>query len=220
MAHQPVYPPASPAAENYPAPPPANLTPGQPNTDFTDQWVSQAATAQATGHAENPVQTPSHEPGAALDYNPAQAMATGNMGWPSYRAASPNGTPFHEANYETETESNANPEEFPNDIDPNASKEDDEMEEGEDIEHFEDRVLNKRAAKLHRQLSKKFESTEDIMLSSLIRKNNRKQCAQKFYSLLVLQKVMANELTQDPKLAYADILIRKGTKFDTAAQSL
>ena len=87
--------PASPVPDNYPAPPPANLTPGQPNTDFTDQWVSQAATAQATGHAENPVQTPSHEPGAAMDYNPGTAMAPGSMGWHSYRQASPNGTPFH-----------------------------------------------------------------------------------------------------------------------------
>lgn len=218
-AHQPVYPPASPAPEAYPAPPPANLTPGQPNTDFTDQWVSQAATAQATGHAENPVQTPSHEPGAALDYNPASAMAPNMGGWPSYRQASPtqSATPFHETEY---AESNAAPEEFSNDIDPNASKEEDEMEEGEDIEHFEDRVLNKRAAKLHRQLAKKFESTDEILLTSLIKKNNRKQCAQKFYSLLVLQKVMANELKQDPSLPYADLIITKGTKFDTAAQSL
>ena len=47
-------------------------------------------------------------------------------------------------NYETETESVANPEEFEKEIDPNANQEDYEMEEGEDIEHFEDRVLNKK----------------------------------------------------------------------------
>ena len=85
--------PASPVPDNYPAPPPANLTPGQPNTDFTDQWVSQAATAQASGHTENPVQTPSHEPGAAMDYNPGTAMAPGSTGWPSYRQDYPRHRP-------------------------------------------------------------------------------------------------------------------------------
>ena len=95
-----------------------------------------------------------------MNHNPGTAMAPGSMGWPSYRQASPNGTPFHEVchsvsrscvmqvfnyvtlfqpNYETETESVANPEEFDKEIDP---KEDDNMEEGEDIEHSEDRVLN------------------------------------------------------------------------------
>ena len=57
-------------------------------------------------------------------------------------------------NYETETESIANPEEFDKEIDPNANQENDEMEEGEDIEHFEDRVLNKRAAKVWTNLLK------------------------------------------------------------------
>ena len=55
-------------------------------------------------------------------------------------------------NYETETKSVANP--VDKEVDPNANQEDDVMEEGEDIEHFEDRVLNKRAAKVWTNLLK------------------------------------------------------------------
>merc|ERR1719512_377456 len=57
----------------------------------------------------------------------------------------------------------------------------------------ENRVLNKRAALLHKQLNKKFAST----FSQLTQKCNRKQVAQKFHSILVLQKMMALDINQE-----------------------
>merc|ERR1712123_539053 len=82
----------------------------------------------------------------------------------------------------------------------------DDMQEDETIEEFEDRVLNKRAAQLHRHLSRKFSDR----FSQLTRKNNRKQAAQKFHSLLVLQKMMALDVHQDTEPPYGEINIKKG----------
>jgi cohesin complex subunit SCC1 len=135
-------------------------------------------------------------------------------------------TPFNDTNYHAEGEEAPEPEEFAAEVEEegeaeaNTSKEEDEMQEDETIEDYEDRVLNKRAAQLHRHLSKRLTDQTEITLGTIIKKNNRKQCAQKFYSLLVLQKVMAADLVQDPSIPYADLIIRKGPKFDTAAQSL
>jgi hypothetical protein len=42
---------------------------------------------------------------------------------------------------------------------------------------------------LFRNLSRRLEETPSIWFTSLAKKNDRKQVAQKFYSLLVLQKV-------------------------------
>merc|ERR1712217_484434 len=67
------------------------------------------------------------------------------------------------------------------------SNTDEDMQEDETIEDFENRVLNKRAALLHKQLNKKFANTSN----QLTQKCNRKQVAQKFHSILVLQKMMA-----------------------------
>merc|ERR1712064_162720 len=82
----------------------------------------------------------------------------------------------------------------------------DDMQEDETIEEFEDRVLNKRAEQLRRHLTKKFSDR----FSQLTRKNNRKQAAQKFHSLLVLQKMMALDVHQEPEPAYGEINIKKG----------
>merc|ERR1719500_164356 len=87
----------------------------------------------------------------------------------------------------------------------------DDMQEDETIEEFEDRVLNKRAEQLRRHLSKKFSDR----FSQLTRKNNRKQAAQKFHSLLVLQKMMALDVTQDSEPAYAEINMKKGPAWNT-----
>ena len=43
---------------------------------------------------------------------------------------------------------------------------------------------------LFRNLSKRWDESNNIKLTSLLKRNNRKQAAQKFYSLLVLQKVV------------------------------
>ena len=91
--------------------------------------------------------------------------------------------------------------------------EEEQMQEDETIEEFEDRVLNKRAGHLNKILQSKFE--ENVILvdfKDLIRRNMRKQVAQKFYSILVLQKVEAVKINQDKP--YDPIMVEKGPKFD------
>ncbi|QQP51449.1 Uncharacterized protein FKW44_012822 [Caligus rogercresseyi] len=89
-----------------------------------------------------------------------------------------------------------------------------EMGEEETIEEFEDRVLNKRALQLSNILKEKFASKEAVIFNNVSRGNSRKQAAQKFYSMLVLQKMMAVEVSQPG--SYGDISISRGPKFDTA----
>ena len=90
------------------------------------------------------------------------------------------------------------------------------MQEDETIEEFEDRVLNKRAGHLNKILQSKFEDNViSIGFEELTsRRNLRKQVAQRFYSILVLQKVMAVNIDQAEP--YSKIMITKGPKFDSA----
>jgi cohesin complex subunit SCC1 len=92
--------------------------------------------------------------------------------------------------------------------------EEDQMQDDETIEEFEDRVLNKRAGHLNRILQSKFENSITLHFSELTRRNLRKQAAQKFYSMLVLQKVMAVNIDQGE--SYGPIMVSKGPKFDQA----
>ena len=99
---------ATPAREDlFPVPPRASLN----QSEYTDQWVEQAATNVATGTAIPPPQTPMHN------------------------------EEFDNDDY------------YLNDGDEGGEGLDDDeqmMGEDETIESFEDRVLNKRAAQLHR----------------------------------------------------------------------
>ncbi|XP_055371620.1 double-strand-break repair protein rad21 homolog isoform X2 [Condylostylus longicornis] len=88
----------------------------------------------------------------------------------------------------------------------------DEQQENETDEQFEERVLNKRAAQMFFAVKRKFEKKESLMLSEMTFRNNRKQAAQKFYSLLVLKKFCALEIFQDEP--YGDIAVKKGPMFD------
>ena len=90
--------------------------------------------------------------------------------------------------------------------------EEEQMQEGETIEEFEDRVLNKRAGHLNKILQSKFEENMSLQFHELTRRNIRKQVAQKFYSILVLQKVCAVNIDQGE--GYGPILVTKGPKFD------
>ena len=98
-------------------------------------------------------------------------------------------------------------------------EEDSEMQEDETIEQFEDRVLNKRAAQMHRNLEKRFAGEDEIDLKSMLNRNLRKQAAQKFYSVLVLQKVMAVRASQGSD-SYGQITITQGPKFASAIKLL
>jgi len=62
----------------------------------------------------------------------------------------------------------------------------------------------------------KLDVEASISFSSMCNtRNNRKQVAQKFYTLLVLKKAQAVELIQ--KAAYEDIMVTRGNKFDSAS---
>ena len=97
------------------------------------------------------------------------------------------------------------------------NKEDEQMREDETIEEFEDRVLNKRAAHLNTVLRSRFleGGHSKMRFSELPVRKVRKSIAQNFYSLLVLQKVMAVELEQGEQFT-DEINISKGPNFESA----
>lgn len=88
----------------------------------------------------------------------------------------------------------------------------DEQQEDETSEQFEERVLNKRAAQMFYAVKNRMVHQECLVLSGLTGHNSRKQAAQKFYSLLVLKKFRALNITQEAP--YSDIVITRGTLFD------
>lgn len=88
----------------------------------------------------------------------------------------------------------------------------DEQMENETDEQFEERVLNKRAAQLFLDVRVHFNNNDHLSLSQLTVRNSRKQAAQKFYSLLVLKKFKALNITQSAP--YADITVTRGPLFD------
>lgn len=82
----------------------------------------------------------------------------------------------------------------------------------ETFEQFEERVLNKRAAHMYRLVKSRMERTDNLHLSDLTYRNNKKQAAQKFYSMLVLKKFKVLNISQE--VSYGDISIMKGPNFD------
>jgi hypothetical protein len=88
------------------------------------------------------------------------------------------------------------------------------MLDGETTEAFEERVLNKRAGYLNAILKKSLKSEERMAFSKLAAKNLRKEAAQKFYSLLVLQKVAA--VNVDQECDNGEIYVTRGGRFETA----
>ncbi|KAJ2947398.1 hypothetical protein O0L34_g17175 [Tuta absoluta] len=98
----------------------------------------------------------------------------------------------------------------------NEQAEEGEREAGETDEQFEERVLNRRAAQLFAVLRPKLVSRAQLGFAELApRHNNRKQVAQKFYSLLVLKKHQVLKLQQEE--TYGPIIISKGAQFETEA---
>ncbi|XP_047531570.1 double-strand-break repair protein rad21 homolog isoform X1 [Vanessa atalanta] len=89
-------------------------------------------------------------------------------------------------------------------------------EAGETEEQFEERVLNRRAAQLFAALRGKLAAQLALAFADLAPPhNNRKQVAQKFYSLLVLKKHQMLKLEQHE--TYGPITITKGAQFETEA---
>ncbi|XP_013161645.1 PREDICTED: double-strand-break repair protein rad21 homolog isoform X1 [Papilio xuthus] len=89
-------------------------------------------------------------------------------------------------------------------------------EAGETEEQFSERVLNRRAAQLFAVMRPRLAAGDALTFIDLAPPhNNRKQVAQKFYSLLVLKKHQVLKL--DQRETYGPILISKGEQFETEA---
>lgn len=89
-----------------------------------------------------------------------------------------------------------------------------ERQADETDEQFEERVLNRRAAQMFAVMKPKLLQGKELTFSEVApRHNNKKQVAQKFYSLLVLKKYQVLKLTQYE--TYGEISIAKGSQFET-----
>lgn len=95
---------------------------------------------------------------------------------------------------------------------PNSAGPPDEQQTDETYEQFEERVLNKRAAHMYHILKSRLARQSTLHFSEMAYRNNKKQVAQKFYTLLVLKKTQVLELEQEA--AFEEIVISKGQKFD------
>jgi len=170
-SQQPLYPPALPTAQQQ---------------DFTEAWVSQAATATASGAAIPPPQTPTHDNQDWDDMRPDSGMSGRD-------------TPEEEDDQQQEEE-----------------EEDAEYQDDETVEQFEDRVLNKRAAKLHFRLKNQLAEVVSLPFTSITkRRDTKKDAAQKFYSLLVLQKYDAVDVNQE--VVFGELTVSKGVSFEMNA---
>ncbi|KAJ8866497.1 hypothetical protein PR048_032340 [Dryococelus australis] len=90
-----------------------------------------------------------------------------------------------------------------------------EQQVDETYEQFEERVLNKRAGHMYHIVKSKLKRAENFSLSDMLHRNNKKQAAQKFYTLLVLKKHRVLELMQEN--SYDEIFISRGPKFENPA---
>jgi len=202
-AHQASY--QTPLHEtSYPGPPAQNLTPGE-QASLTEQWVNQVQndpSMMSPPHAPlmSPHNSVSNIPNG--DNSPSKQSIISNQAppmddnWDRSKDLEPvedEGSDFEEDDYEEE--------------DNRKERGEDDMQEDETIEEFEDRVLNKRAEQLRRHLAKKFPDR----FSQVTKRNNRKQVAQKFHSILVLQKMMSLDINQEQEPPYGEISIRKGS---------
>ncbi|KAK1134970.1 hypothetical protein K0M31_007736 [Melipona bicolor] len=151
-----------------------------------------------------PVEMPQME---NMGYDQAQPQESFGMGYdehpppPHTPAVSERGpaTPWNHEDYE-----------FPPSVGPQ-----EEQQVDETYEQFEERVLNKRASHMYHVIKSKLDTKDRLTLSEMAYKNNRKQVAQKFYTLLVLKKFQVLELNQD--YPYTEIVVSKGPKFETPA---
>ncbi len=79
------------------------------------------------------------------------------------------------------------------------------------------KILNKRAKTMISLLNKSLTKNANIGFFELTKRNGRKQVAQKFYSLLILKKYDAIDVTQCE--SFGDIIITKSNKFDNFVSS-
>merc|ERR1711899_83583 len=101
--------------------------------------------------------------------NPNQTQMA-NLGW-DHGAPTPGGAPSMGAPTPYREDDYYNPESVAS----VKAAEEEQMQEGETIEEFEDRVLNKRAGHLNKILQSKFEHSISLQFADLTRRNLRKQ---------------------------------------------
>ncbi|CAL4058771.1 unnamed protein product, partial [Meganyctiphanes norvegica] len=89
-----------------------------------------------------------------------------------------------------------------------------EQAEDETYEEYEERVVNKRAGLMFHQIKKRLRN-DTINFGKMVHGHNRKQVAQKFYTMLVLKKLQAVELDQDDP--FGELTIKQGTLFENAS---
>ncbi|XP_033126897.1 double-strand-break repair protein rad21 homolog [Anneissia japonica] len=85
---------------------------------------------------------------------------------------------------------------------------DEEENDDETTEARTERKLNKRATQMLNTIKRQFEKEEYAYFGDLVRNNNRKQVAAKFYSLLVLKK--QQDICVEQIEPFADIRISRG----------
>jgi len=184
---------------------PADLPPKNP--DFTDQWVAQAAGMAASGAAIPPPLTPTHPGMEEIEaLGPRQLQEPEEEQNGQVRPRSRTQSEGHALEEEEEEE------------DEEEEEEEDEYLDEETVDEFEDRVLNKRAALLHYRMKQKWQPDQlEWSYSKDIgrRKDSKKLAAQKFYSLLVLQKFMTVDIRQEE--IFGDLAVRRGPTFDVDA---
>lgn len=82
-----------------------------------------------------------------------------------------------------------------------------ELEEAEQ----EEKLWNQRSTQMQHTLRRKLETSSVISFRQLTARNNRKQAASKFYTILVLTKVRAIMVKQEEP--FGDIQISRGPAF-------
>jgi len=175
-------------------PPPGN------QGSFTEQWVSQVQSTPASMMASPPLST-----------SQPHGASPGSASFAQQPPSQDDWDDGHD-NYETDNYGNDDYDDDEEEEDNDAHIDgDEEFGEDETIEEFESRVLNKRAALLHRQLARNF---TDTFSEHLGKRCKRKQAAQKFHSILVLQKMMTLNLSQDEHIPYSEISLAKGPAWD------
>ncbi|XP_042231929.1 double-strand-break repair protein rad21 homolog A-like isoform X2 [Homarus americanus] len=178
-------------------------SPGQPQGENTDANQTPAHTtpfqspmhAEMENHGYMENQPPLENPGYDGSHPPANTPGGMSDGGPRSNYSERPNTPTAVLRQEEE-------------------EEEEEQLDDETYEQFEERVVNKRAGQMFLSIKRRLRQN-NILFSDLAHNNNRKQVAQKFYTMLVLKKLQAVELTQEGP--FTEMFVSKGALFENAS---
>ncbi|XP_077258725.1 RAD21 cohesin complex component verthandi [Temnothorax americanus] len=216
----PAEPSVSDISSIVPSGEPSEVLPPITETPLLGSEMPQVAPGEVSAHEEPQVPSTSAQENAATTVQTSDMPQMENMGYDqaqpqvSYMGYDEQHPPAHTPGAISErgpaTPWNHEDYEFPPSVGPQ-----EEQQMDETYEQFEERVLNKRAAHMYHVIKSKLDTKDKLTLSEMAFKNNRKQVAQKFYTLLVLKKFQVLELNQE--YSYAEIIVTKGPKFENPA---